>query len=188
MANNTRVVRLIAVLVVASCWHGGSPQPAPVASIDPPRRQTRPAAPAPSSSASSSPGALALVHQGFDDPSGCLQCHTMIGATAPVSNQKCLACHDHDPIAARIAAKQGFHGLPQVRLRPCQNCHHDHKGRSYDLMGWQAIPGGLTGFDHKLTGWPLPPAYQGMRCTQCHLTVDSQGLQLYLGLDRAQFP
>lgn len=128
------------------------------------------------------------MHQAWDDTTGCLQCHVRLGTAAPVSNDKCLACHDHQGIAIRIAAGAGLHATPQFRARPCTQCHHDHKSQRYDLMGWRSMKGGVKGFDHDLIGWPIPPAYRGLRCTHCHTTIDSQGLQLYLGADRAQYP
>ncbi|MBA3459425.1 MAG: hypothetical protein H0T46_05660 [Deltaproteobacteria bacterium] len=188
---------LLALVVLASCWRGAvEPAPEPVprparldGEPDPPRRQTRSLAPAASGApGTTSPGELAAVHQGWDDQNGCLQCHLHLGSGNPVSNNRCLGCHDHQGIAIRIAVGAGLHATPGFRGRACESCHQEHKGRRYDLMGWKSIKGGVKGFDHALTGWPIPPAYQGLRCTQCHTTVDSQGLQLYLGADRAQYP
>lgn len=187
---------LLLFLVLASCWRGNvetAPEPIPRPARldgdpDPPRRQTRPPTTRAPSTSGGSPGPLAQVHQAWDDENGCLQCHLMVGAKAPLSNSKCLDCHDHDKIAIRIAAGAGLHATPQFRSKQCVECHQDHKGRRFDLMGWKSMPGGAQGFNHALTGWPIPPAYQGLRCTQCHTTIDSQGLQLYLGADRAQYP
>jgi hypothetical protein len=97
-----------------------------------------------------------------------------------------MRCHDHDPLP--LPLKAGFHASRAVRGKACEACHHEHKGRNYDLMGWKSVPGGAAKFDHALTGWPLPAAYRATRCTMCHTTIDTQGHQLYLGADRALYP
>jgi hypothetical protein len=55
-------------------------------------------------------------------------------------------------------------------------------------MGWKTMPGGQAGFDHARTGWPLPQGYLAAPCTMCHVSIDRQGLQLYLDADRADYP
>ena len=187
---------LLLFAVLASCWRGPAEtthEPIPRAprldgEPDPPRQQTRPPSPRGPSLASNSPGPLAIVHQAWDDPSGCLQCHVTVGATAPTSNDRCLGCHDHEKIAVRIAAGTGLHATPPFRSKPCVSCHQEHRGPRFDLMGWTSMKGGAAAFDHALVGWQMPVAYRSLRCTQCHTTIDSQGLQLYLGADRAQYP
>jgi hypothetical protein len=131
-----------------------------------------------------SPGPLALGHATWDNANACSVCHS--DARPDVPRAKCLACHT--PIGSRIAAHRGFHGDPQIAAKACESCHHEHKGRGYDLMGWKAVRGGRDGFDHALTGWPLPQVELALPCTRCHITIDQQGLQLYLDSDRALFP
>ena len=101
---------------------------------------------------------------------------------------KCTGCHDHDTFRARLAKGAGLHANSLLRGKPCEACHHEHKGRFYDLMGWKSLRGGQSAFDHALTGWPLPAAYRATRCTMCHVSLDQQQLQLYLGADRARYP
>lgn len=191
-------MRILLLLILTSCWRGTAdpaPQPAPRHSgvvpvhefaKDPPRTQTHPApavrSTAPGASAGS-PGPLAIVHQVWDDQTGCIECHD---TPRTVAAAKCVGCHDHDMFRARLAKGAGLHANALMRGKPCEACHHEHKGRFYDLMGWKSL--GRPAFDHALTGWPLPPPYRATRCTMCHVAIDQQGLQLYLGADRARYP
>lgn len=108
--------------------------------------------------AGSSPGPLTLGHAELDDPTHCDDCHDGSPAT---SSAKCLGCHAHDQLRGRIAAGEGFHASAQVRGTPCAMCHHDHKGRAYDPMGWAA-------FDHGDTAMPLTGAHRNVACAKCH--------------------
>jgi hypothetical protein len=117
-----------------------------------------------------------------------MQCHVEVGKKAPLANQRCVGCHDHDEIATRIATRQGFHASALVTGVACAKCHREHKGRSYDNLGWNEVPGGRAQFDHALTGWPLPAAYVTYTCARCHTRQNGSGQRLYVGLDRAQFP
>ena len=91
---------------------------------------------------------------------------------------------DHQNLQARIASGKGFHASGMVKGKKCESCHLEHKGRSYDLMGWRSIPGGQDKFDHKLTGWPLEGKHGAIKCDDCHKTRDKQGLRTYLGNDK----
>jgi hypothetical protein len=193
------IVRGVVLVMLVGCWRGTAPtseppppRPDPPRTLiaqDPPRRLAIPpdvsgVVPRPVSFAVGSPGALVAGHAAWDNPNSCNVCHS--DAQPDVPPGKCVACHA--PIASRIAASRGVHGDPKLAGKRCESCHHEHKGRRYDLMGWKSVPGGSAGFDHARTGWPLPRAYAAMRCTQCHVTIDQQGLQLYLDADRAQYP
>ena len=182
-------MRAVLLLALASCWRGKvaepSETPAPPVSAWPAKGITKPNTGPPLTSFS--PGPLTLGHAAWDDEAGCLECHVTVGSKAPLDPQRCLGCHDHDDIRARIAMRRGLHASPPFRVE-CQLCHREHKGRSYDHLGWQSVPGGAARFDHALTGWPLPAAYQQWSCGQCHQRRNSAGHTLYVGLDRAQFP
>ena len=131
-----------------------------------------------------SPGPLAAGHATWDAASACSVCHSDTQPDVP--RAKCLACHA--PIASRINARRGFHANAWVSGKACESCHNDHKGRRFDLMGWRAVRGGHAGFEHALTGWAVPLAYDSARCTRCHVTVDRQGLSLFLDANPTQFP
>src|SRR5206468_1057070 len=85
----------------------------------------------------SSPGPLTTSHASIDTQDHCNDCH--VNNSREVSNDKCLTCHDHNNLQARIAAGKGFHASGTVKGKKCEGCHHEHKGRSYDLMGWSSI-------------------------------------------------
>ena len=58
-------------------------------------------------------------------------------ARKDVSNDKCLGCHDHNDLRARINAGKGFHASAHGQGQACETCHVEHKGRGFDLMGWR---------------------------------------------------
>ena len=131
---------------------------------------------------SSSPGPLSTSHASLDSQDHCTDCH--VGNTKELSNDKCLGCHDHQNLAARINANQGFHASPLVRGKKCETCHVEHKGRGYDIMGWKSIQGGQKNFDHDLTGWPLKGKHANTACEDCHKKRDTQGLRTFMGTDK----
>jgi len=127
----------------------------------------------------SSPGPLAASHEAF----ACNDCH--VDGTRVIASAKCLGCHEHRDLRARVDKGTGFHATAQVRGSSCARCHLDHKGAAYDLRGWRAMKGGEAGFDHDLTGWPLHGPHAATACAACHPTQDQQGLRTYLAADRA---
>ena len=128
----------------------------------------------------SSPGELAKSHAALDNEGSCNSCHE---GDKAVSAAKCLGCHDHDDMKKRIDAGLGFHSSPKAKGRPCGLCHKEHRGRSFDLMGWQTI-GGTQKFDHAQTGWTLQGKHATTDCAKCHKTANKQGLRTYLGSDK----
>lgn len=130
-----------------------------------------------------SPGPLTSSHGALDAKDRCDDCH--VGDSKELSNDKCLGCHDHQDLAGRIAAGKGFHASPVVKGKKCESCHHEHKGRAYDLMGWASIKGAEKGFDHELTSWQLKGKHATTACEDCHKTKDKQGLKTYMGTDRS---
>ena len=129
-----------------------------------------------------SPGPLTRSHAALDVLARCNNCH--VNGTAAVDGARCLGCHDHKDLGARIAAGQGLHVSPLVAGKPCETCHQEHKGRGHDLMGWATIKGGERGLDHDLTGWPLEGKHAVADCSACHQARNQQGLKIYLGADR----
>jgi hypothetical protein len=127
----------------------------------------------------SSPGNLAREHQTLDNNASCNDCH--IDGTKRLSNQKCLNCHDHKDLGARINKNQGFHASSKVKGRPCWDCHLEHKGRSYNIMGWRVMPGREKGFDHAQTGWKLKDKHAVLDCAGCHKKRNKAGRRIYLG-------
>src|SRR3954468_18774083 len=80
----------------------------------------------------SSPGPLTQSHGALDTKDRCTDCH--VGDSKELANDKCLGCHDHQNLAARITAGKGFHASTAVKGKKCESCHHEHKGRGYDVM------------------------------------------------------
>ncbi len=130
---------------------------------------------------SSSPGPLSPSHHALDDQAHCNDCH--INNTKDLSNDRCLSCHDHQNLAARINSGKGFHASPTVKGKKCETCHHEHNGKP-DIMGWSSVKGGQDAFDHELTGWPLNGAHAKTPCADCHKTKDQHGLRKFMGTDR----
>ncbi len=128
----------------------------------------------------SSPGSLSTSHASIDGPANCNDCHT---GNRSLSNQKCLGCHAHSDLRARISQGKGYHATSKVKARACQVCHSEHRGRGFDLMGWRAA-GGEKSFDHALAGWRLEGRHAAIRCQDCHKKTNSQGLRTYLGEDK----
>lgn len=127
---------------------------------------------------SSSPGDLSRSHASIDGSDNCNECHDGGKAT---NDRKCLGCHDHQNLKKRIDSGLGFHASAKVRGKKCETCHLEHKGRSFNIMGWDAMPGGEKGFDHGLTGWKLRGKHAATDCADCHKETNKQGLRLYLG-------
>ncbi|MBA3456976.1 MAG: hypothetical protein H0T42_28055 [Deltaproteobacteria bacterium] len=130
---------------------------------------------------STSPGQLAASHAALDNANQCNDCH--VDGTNAVSDQKCLACHDHKDLGARINAGKGFHASSGVKSKSCKTCHGEHKGRRFDIMGWSSQAGGEKGFNHDLTGWKLNGKHASTDCAECHKTKNKAGLKTYMGTD-----
>ena len=126
---------------------------------------------APAPPAMTSPGPLALGHEKL----ACGDCH--VDRSAALANDKCLDCHR--TLRDRLGAGKGYHARATTRGKPCEHCHHDHRGPAYDLMGWDSVR-----FDHAQTGWPLDGAHAGATCAACHHTLDAAGRSVFAGTDR----
>ncbi len=107
------------------------------------------------------PGKLSRSHSPWRSLSKCDTCHS---TNNRVDRGKCLSCHE--PVAARIRARKGFHGRASVRKAPCESCHKEHRGEERSLIRWPE--GDEKSFDHTTTGWPLKGAHRKSRCEACH--------------------
>jgi len=150
------IARVAMLVALVACAAGEAPQPA---------------MPQPFTS----PGPLFAGHKALD----CTRCHA--GATAEVDSNKCMSCHD--AVADQVFAGKGLHASVVIRMKRCEICHADHRGPRYDPMGWRSMRGGLAGFDHGLTGWPLGGAHRVTACNKCHSTLDREGLPTFLGVN-----
>lgn len=108
-----------------------------------------------------SPGELARPHQQFEGISNCTKCHP---AGDKLSQETCLTpCHTE--LKPQISAGKGLHGRLSDEKRACETCHHDHKGRDFQMVDWGA---GKKSFDHRRTGWALKGAHLKADCEKCH--------------------
>ena len=108
-----------------------------------------------------SPGEMSEAHKSLSSISDCTRCHS---GEARIDRRKCLSCHK--AIQTRIAQKKGWHGRPEVRTAPCEQCHQEHLGKDASLIPWPS--GNINAFDHKKTGWPLRDAHRKVPCDSCH--------------------
>ncbi len=129
----------------------------------------------------SSPGPLTSSHASLDNQNQCNDCH--IDNTRELSNNKCLNCHDHQDLQARINAGKGFHSTATVKGKQCSSCHTEHKGRGYDVMGWKSV-GGEKDFNHDLTGWKLNGKHAATDCAKCHTAKNKSGVKVFMGTDK----
>jgi Class III cytochrome C family len=127
-----------------------------------------------------SPGPLSTSHAAYEGQENCGNCHT---TGKQLSNDKCLGCHEHSDMRARIASGKGLHASSKIAGKSCWNCHLEHKGRSFDVLGWAAL-GGRDGFDHSLTGFDLVGKHRATTCNECHRRTNKAGLRVYLGESR----
>ena len=104
-----------------------------------------------------SPGKLARPHAALDGLEHCTQCHEL--GKPGVDDARCLQCHE--PLARRIAAKQGLHAT--YTGQHCADCHKDHFGPSFALVRLDT-----ASFDHAKTGYRLRLAHDTVACRSCH--------------------
>lgn len=128
--------------------------------------------------ATASPGPLIAAHA----TAVCSDCH--VGSAPEVPNEKCLGCHEHGGLRARITAGRGFHASAGVRGKLCTVCHSDHKGPGFSALGWKTVRGGQKGFDHDLTGWTLAGPHARTSCESCHTGRTPRGNRTFLAADR----
>lgn len=133
------------------------------------------------------PGPMSRAHKDLTSfPVDCNKCHE---AGFGVPDEKCLACHTHQPLRARIRADKGFHAAPEVKQKACKDCHAEHveeppgSGRGKKTtIDWRPF-GGQKNFNHKLTGWPLEGSHRFQACEKCHNKAYPESkLPTFLGL------
>src|SRR5262249_48869343 len=112
----------------------------------------------------------------------CNDCH--VNGTKDLSNDKCLDCHDHNDLKARIGEGKGFHASAVVKGKKCESCHIEHKGRGYDIMGWKTVAGGQASFNHELTRGRLNGKHAQTDCEKCNKIRAKQGMRTFMGTDR----
>ncbi|RMF46089.1 MAG: hypothetical protein D6755_07090 [Anaerolineae bacterium] len=101
-----------------------------------------------------------------DFESQCDTCHRPLDSTLAAA---CLSCHEN--VQTQITSQSGAHGrLPDPQT--CRTCHHEHRGRDYDMTA-----AARKAYDHELTTFSLvrhQVDYQArpMQCTACHRESD----------------
>lgn len=104
-----------------------------------------------------SPGKLSRAHERLEGIRHCTECHEL--RQRGITNARCLACHK--PLAARIAARRGFHA--DLASKNCAECHKEHFGRDFAVLRFDT-----TGFDHRKTGFTLEGHHAELACRKCH--------------------
>jgi predicted CXXCH cytochrome family protein len=97
---------------------------------------------------------------------GCDNCHASQGESRFINMPlQCGVCHRQD----YEATTNPNHQLAGFSLR-CEICH------SSAITGWQISgTGGLSGFDHNRTRFPLTGAHLAAACSQCHVNNQFTG-------------
>ncbi|MCP4500193.1 MAG: hypothetical protein GY822_09565 [Deltaproteobacteria bacterium] len=119
------------------------------------------------------PGKRIKGHAALD----CNKCHT---SGSGLERRKCLSCHEHKPLAKRIRQGEGLHSTSRFK-KNCEECHSEHKGRSYNPIDWHPV-GGMKRFDHGLSGYELEGAHRRVSCKECHTNRFKSGRVKFLGL------
>lgn len=104
-----------------------------------------------------SPGKLARPHAALEGVNDCTACHELKKRGA--DEARCLKCHQ--PLARRIAGKEGLHA--RFTGRACAECHKEHFGLEFALVRFDTAT-----FDHKQTGYTLELAHDTVPCHWCH--------------------
>jgi len=104
-----------------------------------------------------SPGELSQPHADLSGIRQCTKCHEL--RHKGPSRTKCLACHT--PLADRIDRGEGLHA--DYGERSCAECHRDHLGTQFLMVGFDS-----TTFAHDSTGYVLKGAHADVECRDCH--------------------
>jgi hypothetical protein len=105
-----------------------------------------------------SPGDVIAGHAKWEKDCG--SCHEPFSRAS--QSKLCLDCHKE--IAADVRDKTGYHGKrKEVSASPCSHCHTDHKGRTFDIVQFDALT-----FDHASTDFALVGAHASVKCDGCH--------------------
>jgi hypothetical protein len=106
------------------------------------------------------PGPLISGHA--EAEAQCSNCHARFERER--QRDLCVVCHEN--VAQDRAAGTGFHGLsPEVLAVDgrCVDCHTDHEGRDFDIVGLDE-----QAFDHGFTDFPLRDSHLEVECADCH--------------------
>lgn len=106
------------------------------------------------------PGDLTAKHEQYEPK--CENCHSDFDRSKQVD--LCLDCHEE--ISTDINQKGGFHGLNKnIAAMECKECHTDHKGRDFNIVGLDTET-----FNHEHTNFPLRGQHDSAACADCHNT------------------
>jgi hypothetical protein len=95
-----------------------------------------------------------------DVESKCGKCH--VPFRRGEQNALCLDCHE--AVAADLDSGRGWHGrAPGLAQAPCRDCHTEHRGRDFDVVGLDP-----AAFRHDLTDFALEGAHRRVSCQPCH--------------------
>lgn len=103
------------------------------------------------------PGKVVQAHAKTEEE--CAACHDR--ADPGRQSALCLACHE--PIAADVRARTGWHGRMPAPQGQCRACHTEHEGRDADIVRLDR-----ASFDHRLTDFALAGPHAAAACSDCH--------------------
>lgn len=104
------------------------------------------------------PDKLTENHQKYEPE--CEKCHSDFDQSEQTG--LCLDCHE--TIAADLESIKGFHGINKdIASKECKECHTDHKGREFDIVGLDTDT-----FNHNKTNFSLEGKHRSINCINCH--------------------
>lgn len=104
------------------------------------------------------PGELTASHKKYEPK--CESCHLDFDRSS--QNNLCTNCHKE--ISKDINSKVGLHGLNNtVAKAQCKDCHTDHKGREFNIVGLDRET-----FNHNETDFKLKGKHNSLLCINCH--------------------
>ncbi len=103
------------------------------------------------------PGPVHQTHREYENQ--CEKCHESFNKGA--QDTLCLDCHEEQ--AADIDKAEGYHGRIMVEGQTCNQCHTEHEGRTFDIVGMDR-----GHFDHGKTDFVLEGAHKSTECSRCH--------------------
>ena len=104
------------------------------------------------------PGKLSSAHAKYEKD--CAKCHKKFKKGG--QSDLCLDCHKE--INKDVRGKKGLHGkITDINTRKCSSCHHEHNGRSANI-----VPFDRDTFDHNRTNFELHGTHSRLSCADCH--------------------
>lgn len=108
------------------------------------------------------PGKLTAPHAKIE--SDCQKCHLHFDK----ENQTPLCLDCHEEIKSDLDTSKGFHSKIEIeKIKQCQLCHTDHKGRNVDITSLDK-----DYFDHNNTEFSLKHSHAQFECADCHKKTD----------------